>query len=317
MYYIGVDLGGTNIAAGLVDEKGNILNKYETPTLANRHYSEILKDMADLILRLIKNSNLKIEDIAAIGIGSPGVADNNEGKIIFANNLNWRHVPVKQELQKHINLPVLIDNDATVAGLAEAVCGACRGYDNSVTITLGTGVGGGIIINGKPFSGSHGVGSEIGHLIVHVGGINCTCGNFGCLERYASATALIEEGKKAAEKNPASLIAKKAEGDLNKITAKVVIDSAKEGDKDALEIFDNYIYYLAMGIISIINFIDPAIIAIGGGVSKAGEFLLNAVRKKVEEHIFYKDLPHCEIRLAQLGNDAGIIGAAMLGKVLT
>lgn len=316
MYYIGVDLGGTNIAAGVVDEKGTIITKDETPTLINRPYGEVLKSMADLILKVIKDASLTVDDIKSIGIGSPGVSDKNEGTVVFANNLNWHHVPVRKEIQKYIDLPVYIDNDATVAGLAEAVAGACKGYDSSVTITLGTGVGGGIVINGKPFSGSHGVGSEIGHMIVHVDGIECTCGNKGCLERYSSATALILEGKKAAKANPESLIYKKVDGDIEKITAKVVIDSAKEGDETAVKIFDNFIYYLAMGIVSVINAIDPAIIAIGGGVSKAGGFLLDALKKKVEDHIFYKDLPYAEICLAELGNDAGIIGAAMLGKVL-
>jgi len=313
--YIGVDLGGTNIAVGLVDEKGNIIHKGETPTGVGRPYQEILRDMAMLIIKVTEEAGYKKEDIQSIGIGSPGFADKNLGTIIFANNLFWHNVPVRDELQKYINVPVYIDNDATVAGVAEAVVGACKGFKNSITITLGTGVGSGIIIDGKPYSGSHGVGSELGHIIVEVDGLECTCGNRGCWERYTSATALIREGKEAAQKHPDSMINKAVEGDLDKITAKTVIDAAKAGDAVAMEIFKKYIHYIAMGIITIINAFDPDIIAIGGGVAKAGDFLLNAIKEEVSKHIFYKDVPCAEICMAQLGNDAGIIGAAMLGRV--
>lgn len=313
--YIGVDLGGTNIGAGIVDEEGNILIKDEVPTGASRPFEEVIEDMAVLIKDVIEQGGYTISDIESIGIGSPGSIDKEQGKVVFANNLGWKHAPVCKELQKHIDLPVYLENDANVAGLAEAISGACKGVQNSVTITLGTGVGSGIIIEGKPYSGSHGVGAELGHIIVQVGGVQCGCGNKGCLEQYASATALIREGKRVAKSNPDSLIGKSVGGDLDKITAKVVIDAAKAGDEAALEVFDNYIYYLAMGIVTIVNAFDPSVIAIGGGVSRAGDFLLDAVKKKVDEHIFYKDIPYADIRLSQLGNDAGIIGAAMLGRL--
>ncbi|MFU0800164.1 MAG: ROK family protein [Xylanivirga thermophila] len=313
--YVGVDLGGTNIGAGVVDENGRILHKDEIPTGVGRPYQEIIKDMGDLIKKVIKNAGYVVDDIVSIGIGSPGVADKEKAFIVYANNLYWKHIPVGEELRKYVNLPVYIDNDANVAGLAEAVCGACQGYRNSVTITLGTGVGSGIIIDGKPYSGSHGAGAELGHMIVSVDGIECTCGNKGCFERYTSATALIREGKEAAKTHPESLIAKTVKGDLDKINAKVVIDAAKAGDEEGLKIFRRYIHYLTMGIITIINIFDPDIIAIGGGVSRAGDFLLDALNKEVEEHIFYKDLPHAKLCISELGNDAGIIGAAMLGKI--
>jgi len=313
--YIGVDIGGTNIAVGLVDENGKIMHKGEVPTGAGRPFEEIMKDIADLINRVIEESDYKLEDVKAIGVGSPGLPDDEKGIIVFANNLNWHNVPVRAELSKYFDLPIRIENDGNTAGLAEAVAGACKGVDNSITLTLGTGIGAGIVINGKPYSGSHSIGAELGHMILQVDGIQCTCENKGCWERYASATALIREGKKAAQENPDSLIYKSVEGDLDKITAKTVIDAAKEGDPTALELFDKYIYYLAMGIITIINSFDPAIIAIGGGVAKAGDFLMDALKKKVEEHIFYKDAPYAKITRAELGNDAGIIGAAMLGRL--
>jgi len=311
----GIDLGGTNIGAGIVDEDGSILLKDEVPTGASRPYEYVIRDMAGLIENIIARGGYTISDIESIGIGSPGSMDRGEGKVVFANNLGWKHVPVRKELQKYIDLPVYLENDANVAGLAESVAGACKGAKNSVTITLGTGVGSGVIIDGKPYSGSHGVGAELGHIIVHTGGVQCNCGNRGCLERYASATALIREGRKVATENPDSLIGKSVEGDLDKITAKVVIDAAKAGDSAALEVFDTYIYYLTMGIVSVINMLDPSVIAIGGGVSRAGDFLLDALRKSVDEHIFYKDIPHADIYISELGNDAGIIGAAMLGRL--
>lgn len=313
--YVGIDLGGTNIGAGIVDGDGNILIKGEVATGASRPFEEVIEDMAGLIEDLMEQGEYTISDIEAIGIGSPGSIDREKGVVVSANNLGWRYAPVREELQKHIDLPVYLENDANVAGLAESVAGVCKGAKNSVTITLGTGVGSGIIIDGKPYIGSHGVGAELGHIIVHVDGIQCNCGNKGCLERYASATALIREGRKAAEENPNSLIAKSVDGDLDKINAKVVIDAAKAGDEKALEIFETYIYYLTMGIVTTVNMLDPSVIAIGGGVSRAGDFLLDALRESVAEHTFYKDIESSNIYLSELGNDAGIIGAAMLGSI--
>ena len=313
--YIGVDLGGTNIGVGLVDEKGKIVYKGEIPTGVGRPFEEIIGDMAKLIQDVIEESDYKQEDLKAIGIGSTGLPDNKKGTIVLASNLGWENAPIRDELHKYFDLPIHLDNDGNTAGLAEAVAGACQGAENSITITLGTGIGAGIIINGKPYSGAHSVGAELGHLIIHVDGIQCTCGNKGCWERYASATALISEGKKAAKNHSDSLIYQLVDRNLDRITAKTVIDAAKKGDVTALKLFDNYIYYLAMGIITIINSFDPAIIAIGGGVAGAGDFLFDALKKKVKEHIFYKEAPYAEITQAVLGNDAGIIGAAMLGKL--
>lgn len=313
--YIGVDIGGTNVAVAIVDQHGHILHKGETPTKVDRPFEDIMRDIATLINKLVKESDYKQEDIIAIGVGSPGLPDKENGTIVFANNLDWYNVPVRAELQKYFNVPIHIENDGNTAGLAEAVAGACQGVNNSITLTLGTGIGAGIIIEGKPYSGSHSVGAELGHMVVHMNGIMCTCGNKGCWERYASATALIREGKEGAKENPESLIYKSVKGNLDEITAKTVIDAAKEGDELALEIFDTYIDYLSMGIITIINSFDPAIIALGGGVAKAGNFLMDAVRKEVEKNILYKETAYAKIVMAVLGNDAGVIGAAMLGKI--
>ena len=314
MYYIGLDVGGTTFKAGVVNEKGEILCKDAMPTGIERPYQEIIADMAALCKKVAADAGVEMKDIASIGVGVPGMFDNKTGRIPFCTNLGWHDIPYVEEMKKHLDTPVYGDNDATVAGLAESIAGVSSGIDSSVFITLGTGVGGGIIINGRPYSGAHGVGSEIGHIILKMDGEECTCGNYGCFERYASATAIIREAKKAVADHPESSIMEKCGGDMEKINAKIVIDSAKEGDETAKAVFDGYVRGLAHGIVSIINLIDPEIILLGGGVAHAGQFLLDAVREAVKPLVFFKTMPYARIELARLGNDAGIIGAAMLGK---
>lgn len=310
MYRIGIDLGGTNIAAGIVNEEGKIVIQGSTPTLATRPFEEVIADMGKLVNDLLAKYGITADDVISIGIGSPGAVLN--GYVIFSNNLNWKHVPLCDELRKYIDVPVYADNDANVAALAESTCGACKGYKNSVTVTLGTGIGGGIVINDKLYGGSHGVGAEIGHMAIKFDGIRCTCGGIGCWERYGSATALIREGKLGMARDSQSMIYTLAQGDEDKVTAKVVIDAAKAGDKTACEIFDEYVKNIVVGLINLVNIFDPDVIAIGGGVAAAGDFLLDAVRECYEENIFYKDIPHAKIVFAEMGNDAGIVGAAML-----
>ena len=314
MYYVGIDVGGTGLKAGVVDEAGKIISKVSCPTLVERGAEPVVNDMANLALKAIEEAGLKLEDIKAVGIGIPGILDPRTGRVPFCTNLHWHDVPLIEWMQRVIDKLIFVGNDATVAGLAEAVSGVSAGVKNSVFVTLGTGVGGGIVLEGKEYSGPNGVGSEIGHMITVAGGELCTCGNRGCWERYASATAIIRWGVEAAEKNPEGALAKAVEGDTSKITAKHVIDLAKAGDPECAAIFDNYVYHLCVGLVSIINFYDPEVIALGGGVSAAGDFLLNAVRAKLPEMVFYKTMPYARIELATLGNDAGIIGAAMLGR---
>lgn len=314
MLYIGIDLGGTDIKSAIVDENCNILAKFQQPTLVNRDYKEIVADMAACALKSLELANLSIDDIASVGVGIPGIADNKTGRVIFCTNLFWEDIPLAQELQKYINKPIYIDNDASVAGYAEYLAGVSKGTDSSVFITLGTGIGGGIIINGKPWSGFHGVGSEIGHAPLNItNGVPCTCGNLGCVERYCSATAIIRMAKEALSKDNSSMMLHMADNDLNKINAKIVIDAAKIGDKLALEVFENYTYYLAKAIIMIINIIDPEVIVLGGGVSKAGDYLLDAVNKKIPQFLLFKKCKYPQLLIAKLGADAGVIGAALLG----
>lgn len=316
MYYIGVDLGGTNIAVGLVNEEGKIIHKDSVPTLREREYPEILKDMAMLILKVIKDAGLEVKDIKSIGIGSPGTPNCEEGILVYTNNLKFRNVPMRTEIQKYINLPVYLDNDANVAGIAESVAGAAKGAKHSVTITLGTGVGGGVVIDGKAYSGFNNAGAELGHMVIVVDGEQCTCGRKGCWEAYASATSLIRQTKVAAENNPDSLINKLINGDFSKIDAKTAFDAAKQGDETGKKVVDQYIKYIAEGLANIINIFSPEIVAIGGGVCKEGEYLLKPLRQLISERVYsVEDLPQTEIKVARMGNDAGIIGAAMLGKI--
>ena len=314
MYYIGLDVGGTTFKAGVVTEDGRIVHKDAMPTGIERPYQEIIADMAALCKKVAADAGIEMSEIRSIGVGVPGLFDNKTGMIPFCTNLGWHDIPFVAEMKKHLDTPVYGDNDATVAGLAESVAGVSAGIKDSVFLTLGTGVGGGIIIDGKPYSGAHGCGSEIGHMMIKMGGELCTCGNYGCFERYASATAIIREARKAIVEYPESSMLAACGGDPEKLNAKIVIDAARAGDEAAKAVFGGYVQALAVGIINIINMLDPEVIVLGGGVSAAGEFLLNAVREAVKPMVFFKTMPYARIELAQLGNDAGIIGAAMLGK---
>ena len=306
MVYVGIDVGGTGLKAGIVDENGKLLNKCTCPTGVERGHEAVINDMANLALQAIAEGGFTVDDVKAIGIGIPGILDPKTNRVPFCTNLGWHDVPLVELMQKVIDKPIFVNNDATVAGFAEAVAGVSAGVKDSVFVTLGTGVGGGIFIDGKPYSGAHGVGSEIGHIIIIDGGEMCTCGTAGCWERYM--------GKKAASENPECAIATAVNGDLDQITARTVIDAAKAGDAVACQVFDQYVHYLCVGLVSIINMIDPEMIVLGGGVSGAGQFLLDAVRAKMDTMVFYKAMDYAKIELAVLGNDAGIIGAAMLGK---
>ena len=316
MYYIGIDLGGTNIAVGLVDEEGKIIHKDSVPTIRERECDEILKDMAMLTLTVIKDAGRDIKDVKAIGVGSPGTPNCDEGVLVYTNNLRFRNVPIRTELQKFIDLPVFLDNDANVAALAESVAGAAKGTRHSVTITLGTGVGGGVVVDGKVYSGFNNAAVEIGHAVIIADGEPCTCGRKGCWEAYASATALIRQTREAAENNPGSIINRLVEGDLSKINAKTAFDAKRQGDETGTRVVDQYIKYVAEGLANVINIFQPEVVAIGGGVCKEGEYLLAPMRELIRDRVYsVEDLPQTKITVAQMGNDAGIVGAAMLGKI--
>ncbi|MBR6765208.1 MAG: ROK family protein [Clostridia bacterium] len=309
MYTIGVDLGGTNIAVGLVDENYKIVNRMSTPTDPERRFGTIMKDMGDIVNKLIKESGITLQDVKYIGIGAPGVLDNEKGTVTDNSNIHWENFPIRSELQKYVDKPVYLGNDANVAAWAEYVSGCAKGVKNFIMLTLGTGVGGGIIINGKLITGSHNIAAEIGHITYKAGGNQCGCGNKGCVEAYCSATALIKAAVKDLDKHPDSVIAK-----AEKVNARVVVDAAREGDEYGTMLFEQYTDDLAQVIASIINFLDPDIIALGGGVANAGEFLLKPVREKLKSYVTFASMLATEVLQAEMGNDAGIIGAALLGE---
>ena len=316
MVFIGIDVGGTKIACGVTDEEGGILSRVSTGTLAHRPFAAVVRDMADAALEALAQSGHEIADVGAVGVGIPGVAENVNGTVIFCTNLGWENVPLRRELNRYIDKPVFIDNDATLAGLAESVAGVSRGAASSVFITLGTGVGGGIILNGRPWAGAQGAASELGHMTMCIDGVPCSCGKKGCLERYCSATALIRMGREAAAEHPDSLILTMAGGEPDNINGKIVVDAARQGDPAALSVFDRYTTYLALAVNNVVTFLDPEVIVLGGGVSQAGAFLADAVRAKVPGLLLFKALSFGRLELAVLGNEAGIIGAAMLGRLM-
>lgn len=314
MYFIGIDVGGTDVKTAIVDQDGTILAKAQCPTIAGRHFSAITKDFCNTALKALKESGKTLDDISSVGVGIPGIADQKTGRVILCTNLNWFDIPLKEEIQKHINKPVYIDNDATVAGYAEYIKGISKGKHSSVFVTLGTGIGSGIIINGRPWSGFHGAGSELGHAPMCIkNGVQCTCGNAGCVERYTSATAIIRMAKEAMQGLDDGLMLTKCNGNLDNLTARIVIDSAKEGDSVALRVFNEYVENLCDMMRMIICIIDPEVIVLGGGVSKAGAFLVDAINANVRKHLLFKTVQIPEILIAKLGAEAGVIGAAMLG----
>lgn len=312
MYYLGVDLGGTNIAVGLVTEDGKIIASDSTPTLAEREYPEIVADMAKVCKKVVADAGIDMSEVASIGIGSPGSIDSENGIVLYANNLKFNKAPIAQELRKHIDLPVNIENDANAAAYGEYVANG-NGANDFVFITLGTGVGGGIIIDKKLYKGFNGIGGELGHITLVHGGKMCSCGNPGCWEAYASVTALISQTKEAIAKNPDSLMAKIAEenGEVNGRTA---FNAAKAGDAAGQAVVDQYRDYIASGLVSIINIFQPERIVIGGGISREGEYLMAPIRDYCDKYAYNKLLKKTEIQVATLYNDAGIIGAALAAR---
>ena len=312
--YIGIDLGGTNIAAGIVDAQGSIKHEKSCTTRVGEEAHEIIEDMISLVSNILEESHMQLKEIKAIGIGIPGLADKN-GNVIFCVNLGWKNVPLSEMLENALHKPIYIDNDATVAALAEYESGSMKNCKSGLMLTLGTGIGGGIILNGEIYDGFNGVGSEIGHMVVGENFYDCNCGRNGCLETFASSTAIIRYTKKLIEEtNENTIILEKAKGNINNITAKIIFDCAKEGDIIATLAVNRLIKYLGIGILNIINFIDPEIIVLGGGVAGAGLYLLDKIIKEVNENKYYEELPIAKIVLAELGNKAGIIGAAMVAK---
>jgi len=313
-YYVGIDLGGTDIKAGVIDDSFNIIAKHVVPTNTNRCVDEIVVDMADAGKTAVKMAGLSESDIIHVGVGIPGAVNSKTNLIILTPNVGWRNVDFIPIFQRYWDIPVFLGNDADAAALAEVYAGAARGYDNVVLLTLGTGVGGGFVFDKKIFTGC-GFGTEPGHIIIVVDGEPCGCGARGCLEAYASVTALIREARLIMAKHPDSLLHKLCGGDDSSVNGKIIFDAAKQNDIAAQIIVADYVKYLGAGIASFCNALRPQAVILGGGVCNAGEPLFAPLDKIVESLIFSTgDNKITPILRAELGNDAGIIGAALFGK---
>lgn len=313
MYRIGVDLGGTNIATGVIDENYKIIGRGKVKTRAPRPAEEIFASIKEAADMAVADAGISYDEISSIGIGTPGSVNKDTGDIEFSNNLKFHNVPAKKMLEDIFGKPVFLENDANAAALGEAVAGCGNGVKDFIAVTLGTGVGSGIIIDGKIHRGSNFCGGEMGHMVINVDGIPCNCGRKGCWEKYASATALVSQAVEAMEGNKDSLLWKTCDGDLNKVDGRSIFAALDMGDEVAKAVVDRYLYYVAVGIANIINALQPEIICVGGGISGQGEKILKPIREiiKNERYSVYAN-KQAAIVPAALGNDAGIIGAALL-----
>lgn len=313
-YYAGIDFGGMSAKAGLFDENGKLLAKDSVKTSKEDGYAITVAKMAQLVRTLGESKKVKV---SAVGIGSPGIIDGKEGVVVNWFNYGWSDKPLARDLSEKLGVPVSLTNDANAAALGEAKFGAGKNYEDSVFITLGTGVGSGIVLGGKVFEGSHGAGAEVGHMVVEVGGIPCPCGRRGCFEQYASASALIRDTKRAMFEHKNSLLWTLTGGDPENVDGKTAFAAARENDAAAKQVVKNYIMYLGEGVLNLVNIFRPQAVVIGGGVSNEGEALLQPLRRYVSERL----LVDCErvplaINRAALGSDAGMYGACalVLGK---
>lgn len=313
-YYVGIDLGGTNIATGIVREDQRLIQRHMVPTKAWRPFEEVVADMAAAARTVIDKAGLGLKDITAVGIGVPSSIHPDTGDVVFANNLNWVDKPLAAEFRKHFALPVSLGNDADCAALGEAMAGSAKDFDHVLMITLGTGVGGGVIINKRLFLGGTRLGVEPGHLCLVYNGLPCNCGQRGCLEAYASAPALVRQTIEAIAHHPDTAMKRLCGGNFDEVSPRTAFDAAKLGDEVALQVVDNYISYLAAGVASLVNVFRPEVIIIGGGISNQGDALLQPLNRKLEAMVYANDIVSPPKAIgAALGNDAGIIGAAALG----
>ena len=309
-YYVGIDLGGTFIKGGIVDDLGNIILEDKTPTESAKGATMVATNIANLAKSLMERVGLIPDDMVGIGMGVPGMIDSKNGVVIYSNNLQWKDFAIGEEVSSQTGLPVKIANDANVAALGEVKFGVAKGMENAILLTLGTGVGGGIVAEGRLVEGNKSAGAELGHAVIVAGGEQCTCGRKGCLEAYASATALIRDTKRAMEAHKDSKMWEI--GSLDKVTGKTAFDY-KDSDPYAKAVVDGYIEMLAFGITNFANIFRPEAVILGGGVCAQGDALVKPLQKILNRDIFAGDLgPRVDIVIAELGNSAGLLGGAAL-----
>ncbi len=309
---IGIDLGGMSIKGGLINASGLIIEKKTLPTGAWRKADEIIVDIARVINDLKKKANDRDEIVSVVGLGVPGVVSHNNAFLEKCANINLEQIDLKKEIELLCNTKVFVDNDANVAAIAEFEVGSLKDFNSGILLTLGTGVGGGIIIDGNVIRGAHGAGAEVGHMVVGENFYDCNCGRNGCLETFSSATGINKYVSKVLEETKKASVLR----DYNRIDTKIIFDSAKNGDSVALEAVNRFVKYLSIGIVNLINILDPEGIALGGGVSHAGQYLVDLLEKELQKSLYSKDIEIAELKLAELQNDAGIIGAGFMAKKL-
>ncbi len=311
-YCIGVDLGGTNIAVGLVDlESHEIVKQHSVKTNAPRPCEEICRDIAEVCKKLTSMHCITMNDVLWVGVATPGIV--KDGTVIAAFNLGWENAPFARLISEATGRPAYIANDANAAAYAEAIWGSGAGADTLVAFTLGTGVGGGIVIGGKIFEGMNGFAAEMGHMVLDPEGIACACGKRGCIEAYCSATALIRETKRMMALYPESVMWEMVGGDVERVSGKTPFRAWEKGDRAAEIVVNSFIDYLAVGISNVINILQPDVVCVGGGISREGEVLLAPLRERVLHSSFGMDGARAKVVAATFRNDAGIIGAALLG----
>lgn len=312
MYNIGIDLGGTNIKVGVVDENYNIVGRSNIKTNLPRPAEEIVDSIVEGVKLACEDARIAVSDVNSIGIGTPGTANRNTGAVLYSCNLGFNNFPLGSMLSEKLGTQVFVENDANAAAFGEVVNGAGKGYKNVVVITLGTGVGGGIIIDGNIYTGFNFCGAELGHSVIEYNGRQCGCGRKGCFEAYSSATALINFTKEAMEEDKSSKMWEIA-GSIDGVDGKTAFDGFRAGDKSATEVVNKYISYLGCGLTNVVNIFQPEVLLIGGGICKEGENLTKPLIEYIAKESYCID-PECSTKLdiAKLGNDAGIIGAAYL-----
>lgn len=302
---IGIDVGGTNIKSGLLDMDNNLVFDTSRPT--GTAQDEIVNNLAEIIIELEEKAKTEYNSkIEGVGIGVPGVVNKGLDHVFKCTNLGWFDIPLTQILKEKTGFSAYLDNDANLAALAEHYIGSLKDVDSGILLTLGTGVGGGVIINGKPYRGGNGLGLELGHMVIGENFFDCSCGKNGCFETFASATAIVKHFEKLLTDNNITVD--------HEISSKEIFDRAQKGEELPKIAVDRYTTYLATGIVNLINGMDPEIITLGGGVAAAGDYLMDILTKKVTDTLFVKGFPSAKISYASAGNKAGVIGAALLVK---
>lgn len=317
MYYLGIDIGGTNLSVGVVDENYRVIGRGSRRSHVPRPIDEFCDDIAAAALDAVADAGLTLADFETCGIGCPGVINSKTGIVEYSNNLHYSNIPLSEMISKRLSgLKTYIDNDANAAALGEVLAGAAKGAGSALVITIGTGIGGGIIVDNKIYSGCNGVAGEIGHTLLVKNGNLCTCGRHGCFETYASAIALKKQTAQAMRDNPDSLMWTLVDAP-EKVSGRTPFEAMRMGDKAAAAVVEQYFDYLADGITDIINILQPEVVCLGGGISKEGDALLGPLDKLIAERRFCRgNVPQPRLVCAQLANDAGIIGAALIPKTV-